>query len=135
MIIIALTNFRYRGDPVRPGNVIEVDDLFGHNIVALGGAAEATLKAPVAAPVDIPGVNPSESENAPQVPFDGEEIQGTDLEDMSFAELKQLAKDLGLEVGKIKSKAGMIEAISAVAEEGIPADDLPDLSAQDVVEE
>ena len=29
----------------------------------------------------------------------------------------------------------MIEAISAVAEEGIPADDLPDLSAQDVVEE
>ena len=54
---------------------------------------------------------------------------------MSLADLKAYAQELGIETGKIRSKAAMIEAISAYAEDGIPADDLPDLSPQDVVDE
>lgn len=61
-------------------------------------------------------------------------LDGTDLESMSFAELKALAQDMGIETGKIKSKAGLIEAITAVEVEAPAEDDLPELSAQDVVD-
>ena len=63
------------------------------------------------------------------------ETEGVSLEEMSFAELKALAQENGIDIGGIRSKAGLIEAISAQAEDGIPADDLPDLAAQDVVDE
>lgn len=61
-------------------------------------------------------------------------LDGTDLESMTFAELKALAQDMGIETGKIKSKAAMIEAITAVEVEAPAEDDLPELSAQDVVD-
>ncbi len=81
---------------------------------------------------------PAKAAKAPEAPAEEtvtEEIEGTDLESMTFAELKALALEKGIETGKIKSKAAMIQAISEYAEEGIPADDdLPELSAQDVVD-
>ena len=49
--------------------------------------------------------------------------------------LKALAKDLGIETGKIKSKSGMISAITAVEVEAPADDELPDLTPQDVIEE
>ena len=61
-------------------------------------------------------------------------LDGTDLESMTFAELKALAQDMGIETGKIKSKAGLIEAITAVEVEAPADEDLPELNAEDVVD-
>ena len=63
-----------------------------------------------------------------------------DLEEMTYTQLKELAKDMGIETGKIKSKAAMIEAICS-EEVYTDADDVvetgeepPTFEAQEVVE-
>ena len=66
---------------------------------------------------------------------EGEALKNeTPLEEMTFAQLKEIAKGMGIDVGKIKSKAALIEALSADAGEGEDAEALPDLDAQDVVD-
>ena len=77
---------------------------------------------------------PAEETEAPAEETITGHLDGTDLESMTFAELKALAQDMGIETGKIKSKAAMIEAITAVEVEAPAEDDLPELSAQDVVD-
>ena len=75
------------------------------------------------------GVNPPDAQNAPEGPNLAKE---TNLEEMSYAELKTIAKGMGIEAGKIKSKTGMIEAI--LEREGLQADELPELTPEDVIE-
>lgn len=85
----------------------------------------------------VTGEAVTEPQKVADAPAEGEELtKDVPLEEMTFTQLKEIAKGLGIDVGKIKSKAAMIEAISAEAEEGIPADDdqAPDLNAQDVVD-
>ena len=80
---------------------------------------------------------PTKAAKAPETPAEETvtgRLDGTDLESMTFAELKALAQGMGIETGKIKSKAAMIEAITAVEVEAPAEDDLPELSAQDVVD-
>lgn len=124
--------------PIWPGSVADVNEKDGKRLVECGSAVEVavfgTETARPAVPEQIPNGNTPNAQNAPEGPENGE-IEGTALEDMSFADLKAYAQELGIETGKIRSKAAMIEAISAYAEDGIPADDLPDLSPQDVVDE
>lgn len=124
--------------PIYPGKIVEVDDAVGKEFIRLKAAEEVMLSQPEtvrnAPPDENPNGNTPEDENGQEGPENGE-IEGTALEDMSFADLKAYAQELGIETGKIRSKAAMIEAISAYAEDGIPADDLPDLSPQDVVDE
>ena len=116
--------------PIYPGSIVEVEDEVGRYFVSVKAAqeitypaAQATNPAPVAV---VPGENPSQTEKAPEGPAEGEELHGVQLDKMSFNELKALAKDMGIETGKIKSKAGMIAAISERAKVGIPADEEPE---------
>lgn len=131
--------------PIYPGSVAEVDDEAGKRFVEACAAVEVTHGGAVASiqAGDAPktGVNTSEGKDARNDPSDaGYEITDTEdlgkLEDMSFAQLKEIAKGLGIETGKIKSKAGMIAAIKEVAT-GIPADgDAPPVfDAQEVIDE
>lgn len=72
---------------------------------------------------------------AAEAPVKDDPLDAVPLEEMTFAQLKEIAKGMGIDTGRIKSKAAMIEAISAETEDGIPADEkLPELTAQDVVD-
>lgn len=125
--------------PIYPGKIVEVDDAVGKEFIRLKAAEEVMLSQPEtvrnAPPDENPNGNTPEDENGQNSSITGH-LDGTDLEDMSFADLKALAQDMGIETGKIRSKSAMIEAISSVEVE-VPSeeDDLPDLSPQDVVDE
>lgn len=138
MLIKAKTVFRHGSNLVTPGATLDVPDNLAKRLICLKAAEEVLLSQPEtvrnAPPDENPNGNTPEDENGQEGPENGE-IEGTALEDMSFADLKAYAQELGIETGKIRSKAAMIEAISAYAEDGIPEDDLPDLSPQDVVDE
>lgn len=138
MLIKAKTVFRHGSNLVTPGATLDVPDNLAKRLICLKAAEEVLLSQPEtvrnAPPDENPNGNTPEDEKGQEGPENGE-IEGTALEDMSFADLKAYAQELGIETGKIRSKAAMIEAISAYAEDGIPADDLPDLSPQDVVDE
>lgn len=141
---ILITNGTYGHSPILPdgsksryvipvnrkSGPIDVDEAEANRLVGLGVAEYVTGETTKAA--KAPETAPTENTGADETATG--QLEGTDLESMSFAELKALAQELGIETGKIKSKAAMIEAISEQAEEGIPADDMPDLDAQDVVE-
>ena len=124
--------------PVYPGSVAEVNE----DGCAVEVGAGASVRTGKAAPVSNPGENPSKdgnAQNGPQNAGNGQiagHLDAEQLQEMTFTELKALAKDMGIETGKIKSKAGMIEAITAVE---VYADDLeeapPVFDAQDVIEE
>lgn len=138
MLIKAKTVFRHGSNLVTPGATLDVPDNLAKRLICLKAAEEVLLSQPETArkapPDENPNGNTPEDENGQEGPENGE-IEGAALEDMSLADLKAYAQELGIETGKIRSKAAMIEAISAYAEDGIPADDLPDLSPQDVVDE
>ena len=127
--------------PIYPGSVVEVDDEVGLRMINNCSAKEMPRPdektARPASPKPGMGENPPKAVNAPEGPKNAKSVKGhldgEDLESLSFAELKALAKDLGIEAGKIKSKTGMIEAITAVEVEA-PDDDLPELTPQDVVD-
>lgn len=148
---ILITNGTYGHSPILPdgrksryvvpvnrkSGPIDVDPEEAARLVEAGVAEYVNDEPAKAAKApEAPAEEPvAEEPEAPAEETVTEEIEGTDLESMTFAELKALAQEKGIETGKIKSKAAMIQAISEYAEEGIPADDdLPELSAQDVVD-
>ena len=138
--------------PIYPGSVAEVDDRDGKLMVERG-VAEKINASPKNRSGNIsagktPSENPPKDENAQNEPSTPENDEGTikgnlakdDLEAMSYTQLKELAKDMGIETGKIKSKEAMIEAICSV-EVTADADDVvetgeepPTFDAQEVVE-
>lgn len=137
MFVKAKTVFRTSDGLATPGCVVEVDEKLGKRLVQSGAAVEttrpATLGAAAAPLTRFPGENPSTGVNAPEGPSEGEH-EIIDLEAMTYNELKAMAQDMGIETGKLKSKAAMIEAITQ-AMPGLPADDdLPDLTPQDVID-
>ena len=124
--------------PLYPGCSYDVEDELAKRLVAQDVAEFDQIRANPAPAAAIPSENPPTGGTSPDGPSEGEElIPGVELDEMSFNELKALAKDMGIDTGKIKSKAGMIEAISAHAKVGIPADDdvPPEFDALDVVDE
>ena len=131
--------------PIWPGSVAEVDDNDGKRMVELGVAEEISAapknRSSYISAGQNPGANPSGAENAQNEPSGAgnEYVSGhldkDQLQEMSFADLKALAKDMGIDTGKIKSKSGTIEAITAVEVEAPAGDELPDLTPQDVVDE
>jgi len=136
MLIRAKTLFRIGGDLKRPGETVEVDEETGRRLIAVGAAVEASVLPP-----DLPSDGPltsnpngntPEGGNAPETPKTGKN-GNTDLEAMSFADLKAMAQEIGIDTGKIRSKAGMIDAITAAQMDS--GDDFPELTAQDVVDE
>lgn len=106
--------------PVRPGNPpIEVEQAEGERLIALGVAAEVTPEKITAPKTEAP-------EEASEA-----KTEGTALEDMSFNDLKALAQENGIDIAGIRSKAGLIEAITAAQD---PEDGFPALDAQDVID-
>ena len=108
--------------PVRRGDApIEVEQAEAERLLSLGVAEEVTEKTQtVQKPVEtIPA------------PVEPEEVN---LEDMSFNELKAHAQSLGIETGKLRSKAALIEAINNAETEEIPFSDIPDLTAEDLID-
>ena len=102
--------------PVRAGEApIDVTEAEGERLIGLG-VAEAVKAEKIKAPKQEPVEKAPEAEN-----------EGTRLEDMSFNELKALAKENGVDVSGIRSKSGLIEAINA-------AEEAPSFDAQDVVD-
>ena len=123
--------------PLYPGDLFEIDDATGMNLIQRGAATEAPRPA---AQEDVPrrsakGTGENPSEGGTDRNDDENAENGMDLNGMSFNDLKALARDLGIETGKIKSKAGMIQAITAVQAEPTDDDQPPVFDAQDVVEE
>ena len=116
-------------NPVKAGSPpIEVDDAEAERLFALGVAEMAD-------PEENKAPEAKAAEKAPEVsgePITGH-LDGVDLESMSFNDLKALAKDIGIDAGKIKSKAGLIQAITEVEVEA-PAEELPAFDAEDVVD-
>ena len=92
------------------------------------GVAEYVTDEPAHNVTDAPEVIPESKEET----ITGH-LDGADLESMSFSDLKALAKDMGIDAGKIKSKAGLIQAITEVEVE-TPAEELPAFDAEDVVD-
>lgn len=115
--------------PIFPGDTAVVDDEEGRRAVEAGYAWEldsVPAERPVrTAPAPGTGENQAEGGNA----RNGRE---TDLEAMSYTELKAMAKGMGIETGKLRSKTAMIEAITAGEN---PGDDFPDLAPQEVIDE
>ena len=138
MIIKALcvigAKARNGSSPLWPGCRYDVDDDTAQRLIAQEVAEFEEISARPAPADRIPRENPPEKNNAPEGPSQGE-TDTADLESMSFADLKAMAKGMGIETGKFRSKVALIEAIRAKRQE-MPADDeLPDLTPQDFVDE
>ena len=114
--------------PLYPGCVYDVDDVIGKRLCDEEVAEFAEIQARPAHAASIPSENPSAGIKAPEGPSEGE----NDLEAMTYTELKAMAKDMGIETGKLKSKAQMIEAITGAMD---PGDGFPNLAPQDVIDE
>ena len=133
---------------VYPGETVNADESIAQELISLGAAVEMArpgTKSACPAPADvIPGENPANGEIAQNGPENAENgqvaghLDAEQLQEMSFADLKSLAKDMGINAGSIRSKAALIAAISAV-EILVDAEDHgeapPVFDAQDVVDE
>jgi len=134
MTLIRIVNGCYAAHPnggrlqvIDKGQTVEVPEDEAARLVQMGVAAyekEPVLMAdlptepiPEAAPSDTP----DEEEN--------EAPEEESLETMPFDQLKQLAKEAGLPVGKLRSRRNIIDALEKMAEEDKP----PAMEAEDVV--
>lgn len=129
--------------PLYPGCVYDVDDILGKRLCDEEVAEFAEKSAHPARAEAKPSENPSTEEtaqNSPENAGNGQiagHLDRDQLQEMSYTDLKALAKDMGIETGKIKSKAGMIEAICAVevyADADDPEEAPPVFDAQDVID-
>lgn len=119
---------------VERGGICEVDEAEARRLVALGVAVivHEADEAPVASgsTVESGADMPSEengAESGAEAHLDAEQLQ-----EMTVAQLKELAAELGIETAKLRKKDDLIAAIVAVPVEPgeeISEDDLPDLSA------
>lgn len=123
---------------IERGGTCEVDEAEAKRLVALGIAAivREVDEAPVAtastgrndaAPcADMPSEE-NGAESGAEAHLDAEQLQ-----EMTVAQLKELAAELGIETAKLRKKDDLIAAIVAVPVEPgeeISEDDLPNLSA------
>ena len=133
---------------VYPGETVNADESTAQELISLGAAVEMPrpgTNSARPAPADvIPSENPAKGKTAQNGPekSENEQVVGhldaEQLQDMSFDDLKALAKDMGINTGKIRSRAGLIEAISAVevlANAEDPEEAPPVFDAQDVIDE
>ena len=119
---------------IERGGTCEVDEAEAKRLVALGIAAivHEADEAPAASGSmvesgDTPCADMPSEENGAEAHLDAEQLQ-----EMTVAQLKELAAELGIETAKLRKKDDLIAAIVAVPVEPgeeISEDDLPDLSA------
>ena len=110
---------------------IDVDEAEAKRLVDSHIAEYVDTEAVATRSVPFEDENPNGNTPEPENATEGTETpKDSNLEEMTFAELKAYAQEIGIEnAGKYRSKAALIEAINN-------ADDiLPELVPQDVVEE
>lgn len=121
--------------PVYQGGICDVDPEEAARLVKIGAAeyAEGGQEQPSVDEEEPPEASPigetSEEEKAEETPFTAPE-----LDDMSFDELKALAKELDVDTKGLRSKQALREALAAAMDEDVHSDELPpELSAAEVI--
>lgn len=111
------------------GQTVEVSEDEAARLVNMGVAAyvkEPVLMADIpSAPVSEDATSDTPDEEVNEAPEAHEES----LEDMPFEQLKQLAKESGLPVGKLRSRTNIIKALQELEDGDKP----PSMDAEDVV--
>ena len=123
---------------IERGGICEVDEAEARRLVALGVAkiVHEADEAPVASgstveSVDAPCADMPSEENGAESDAEAH-LDAEQLQEMTVAQLKELAAGLGIETAKLRRKDDLIAAITAVPVEPgeeVGEDDLPDLSA------
>ena len=120
---------------VMRGEQCEVSESEARRLIGLG-VAKCTFSAPTApeaAPADVPATAEGNDTPAAEASQNGSEAAHLDpdqLHDMTVANLKKLAADMGIETKQLKTKDELVEAICA--EDVVPGDEsteAPELSA------
>ncbi len=122
--------------PVKPNSPpIDVEEDEARRLISIGVAIAVKDETAPAAPAKVsPNGNTEAKAQAPEEPAEATVtgyLDAEQLKEMSFDELKALAKDMGIAITGIRSKAGLIEAITAVEAE---AGGEPVLDVQDVID-
>lgn len=125
---------KYGVKPVMLGDTCEVDGMEAGRLVGLGVAE--IVDAPAAPSAAVPAPSAAEQEyNAPAEKGAAEKpvaahLVPEDLADMTVANLKKMAADMGIDTKALKTKDALIQAICA--EEVYPGEpmDGPDLGAE-----
>ena len=120
---------------VAHGERCEVSDAEAARLIGLGVAkcAFSAPTAPETAPADVPATAKGNDTPAAEASQNGSEAAHLDpdqLHDMTVANLKKLAADMGIDTKQLKTKDALIQAICA--EDVVPGDecaDGPELSA------
>lgn len=111
------------------GQTVEVSEDEAARLVNMGVAAyvkEPVLMADIpSAPVSEDATSDTPDEEVNEAPEAPEES----LEDMPFEQLKQLAKESGLPVGKLRSRTNIIKALQELEDGDKP----PSMDAEDVI--
>lgn len=111
------------------GQTVEVSEDEAARLVNMGVAAyvkEPVLMADIpSAPVSEDATSDTPDEEVNEAP----EVHEESLEDMPFEQLKQLAKESGLPVGKLRSRTNIIKALQELEDGDKP----PSMDAEDVV--
>ncbi len=106
--------------PVKPGEPpIEVEKAEADRLIAMGVAEAVGAK-------NDKALEAKAVKAAPEAVETGN-LDAEQLKEMTFDELKTLAKDMGADITGIRSKAGLIEAITAVEVEAGPVLDVQDV--------
>lgn len=140
-------------EPVHMGDTCEVDEAEANRLISLG-VAKACPESTQEAATDVSDgqtvEHSSDTENGEDADAESSEEYSDDevielerdgnmysfsrksLEDMTMADIRELAKDVGMEnVGSYNSKRALIDALVAYSFE---IDDAPDPDVEDVVE-
>lgn len=114
---------------VSRGERCEVSDAEAARLIGLG-VAKCALSAPAApetAPAEAPAVAEGNDTPAAETSQNGSEAAHLDpdqLHDMTVANLKKLAADMGIDTKQLKTKDALIQAICA--EDVVPGDECAD---------
>ena len=124
-IVAGVYGYRDQNGFLKPkgeGEVIDIDDTEGERLIELGVASAVE---PVASQDSIPDVfddsegdtTPDESEAEEEAVSEATDDEYVDYNDMSFEELKESAKLLGIDTSKLRSKKAVIKAIEDLSTE------------------
>lgn len=134
MIIAGAYGCRVKGKAhpvcITQGHTCKVSDEEAERLIKLGVAVETAAEPVATAPVES---KPETNENvAPEeeTASDAQESPVPPLEDMTVAQLKELAAQMGVDITGLRKKADILAVISEYAEEPEADDDFPDLSPE-----
>lgn len=116
---------------INHGETCEVPEAEAKRLVELGVAEEVDRGAVATAPVELSAESREDATPDEEAAEEGQETPVPPLEDMTVAQLKELAEQMGLDISGLRKKSDILAAISEYAEapEAV-ADDMPDLGPE-----